>query len=172
MIETIAGIAAQTNLLALNAAIEAAGAGEAGKGFAVVAAEVKELARQSAASSEEIKVKINGIQDSALRAVGAIESITRVIAQVNEINMAIASSVEEQSISAREIAANVTQASAASNEVTININGISSAARSGAADAEQTARLAGDLLRLAQDLSTIVNKFKFTTEAAPVTRAA
>src|SRR5690606_1725888 len=75
VIETISGIAAQTNLLALNAAIEAAGAGEAGKGFAVVASEVKELARQSAESSEEIKAKIVAIQESSAQAVEAIGRI-------------------------------------------------------------------------------------------------
>jgi methyl-accepting chemotaxis protein len=55
VVELIKGIAAQTNLLALNAAIEAAGAGEAGKGFAVVANEVKELARQTAGATEDIR---------------------------------------------------------------------------------------------------------------------
>ncbi|MBU2429351.1 MAG: methyl-accepting chemotaxis protein, partial [Proteobacteria bacterium] len=59
--ETITGISEQTNLLALNATIEAARAGEAGKGFAVVANEIKDLARQTASATLEIKNKIKGI---------------------------------------------------------------------------------------------------------------
>lgn len=160
VIETIVNIASQTNLLALNASIEAAGAGDAGRGFAVVASEVKELARQSATASEDIKGRIHAIQGSTRKAIEAIGNITGVIAQVNDISGAIASAVEEQSITSREIARNVEQSSQAAGDVTRNIAGVSTAATGGARDAQAVAALAKDLNTLSDRLSSIVKQFK------------
>ncbi len=109
--ETITNISAQTNLLALNATIEAARAGEAGKGFAVVANEIKELARQTADATEDIKAKISGIQSSTGNAITDIEKIADVIREVGELVASIAAAIEEQATVTKDVAVNIAQAS-------------------------------------------------------------
>jgi methyl-accepting chemotaxis protein len=75
IIESIQNIADQTNLLALNATIEAARAGEAGKGFAVVANEIKELAKQTAESTDEITQLINLLTDRVSDSVTSMQHV-------------------------------------------------------------------------------------------------
>ncbi len=120
--ETITEISEQTNLLALNATIEAARAGEAGKGFAVVANEIKELAKQTAEATLEIKNRINRIQNSTDEAVMEISQIAEVVHDVNEIVSSIAQDIDDQSATTGEIAQNVAQASNGIQEVTENVS--------------------------------------------------
>ena len=87
--ETITEISEQTNLLALNATIEAARAGEAGRGFAVVANEIKDLAKQTAQATLDIKNQINDVQQTTEASVTEINQISEVISGVNEIVAAI-----------------------------------------------------------------------------------
>jgi methyl-accepting chemotaxis protein len=132
--ETITSISAQTNLLALNATIEAARAGAAGKGFAVVANEMKELAQQTAAATEDIKAKISGIQALTGGTIADIERISQVIRDVSEIVSTIATAIEEQSTVTRDIAGSIAGASAGVNEVSDHIGQTAAVSRSISSD--------------------------------------
>ncbi|MFQ5461875.1 MAG: methyl-accepting chemotaxis protein [Phycisphaerae bacterium] len=174
VIETIQDIAEQTNLLALNATIEAARAGDAGKGFAVVATEVKELAKQTAGATEDIRRRIEGIQSSTSEAVQSIGEIGNVIRKVNDVSRAIASAVEEQSITTKEIAQNVaqtatdaetvsrgvTETATASQEITQNITKVDKAAKQGVQGATLTQEAGRELSNLAEQLRQTVGKFQ------------
>ncbi len=119
--ETITEISEQTNLLALNATIEAARAGDAGKGFAVVANEIKELARQTAEATVDIKNQIGEMQSTTNLTIADIDKISEVILDINSVINAIATAVEEQTAATSEIAGNIAQASMGIAEVNENV---------------------------------------------------
>jgi methyl-accepting chemotaxis protein len=172
--ETITNISAQTNLLALNATIEAARAGAAGKGFAVVANEIKELAKQTAEATEDIKARIAGVQNSAGLAITDINEITAVIKEVGGIVSSIAAAIEEQAAVTRDVAGNIAQASAGVRDANTHIAQTSEVSKSIARDiagvngdvadirrgGEQVQISAVELSHLADQLKTQVSQFR------------
>lgn len=151
VVKVITSIAQQTNLLALNATIEAARAGEAGKGFAVVANEVKELARQTARATEEIGIKISGVQQDTALAVAAIKEIAGVIDRISGISTTIAGAVEEQNAATSEISRNVAEAARGTAEVSANIMNVTQVA-------EESGRTATSVKSASDQLSVEAEK--------------
>ena len=78
-VKRIAEIAHKTNMLSLNASIEAARAGEAGRGFAVVAEQIRDLADNSAAASNEISNKIDIINERTKESVDAANNASSMV---------------------------------------------------------------------------------------------
>jgi methyl-accepting chemotaxis protein len=161
-------IAQQTNLLALNAAIEAASAGEAGKGFAVVANEVKELAKQTSAATEDITGKIEGIQNSTKAAIEAIKSISEIITDISRTQSEITAMVEHQKKASEEIAINVTQASIGVNDISKNINESAAGAKIVSRGINEIASGANDVARNIAETATGVRNLAEKQEEAVV----
>ena len=159
VLKAITAIAAQTNLLALNATIEAARAGETGKGFAVVAGEVKELAQETSRATEDIAARITAIQHDALAAVQAIDQIGSVIARINEFQATIASSVEQQSATTREMSHGISQVATGAHDIAAGISRVTGEAQQTTVGAVATAQAADELARTAERLRGIVARF-------------
>ncbi len=173
VVETITDISSQTNLLALNATIEAARAGEAGKGFAVVANEIKELARQTAAATEDIKTKITGVQTSSGSAISDIEKIVGVINEIGGIVTAIAAAIEQQATVTKEVAGNISRATegvkdasdrvgqtaSVSKSIAQDISSVNAAVEAIAQNGQQVQASARELSTLAERLNTLAAQF-------------
>jgi len=172
--ETITEISSQTNLLALNATIEAARAGSAGKGFAVVATEIKALAQQTAAATEDIKARIAGVQSATAGGIAEIEKISHVILEVSSIVASIAAAIEEQSTATQHIARNIAEASVGvtdantrvaetshvSREIAKDIVSVDQSAREMAGESDHVRASAGALSTVAEGLRITVGRFR------------
>jgi methyl-accepting chemotaxis protein len=174
VIDVIMEIAEQTKLLALNATIEAARAGEAGKGFAVVASEVKALAKQTNDATEDIRHKVEAMQRSTTNTVQEITQIEQVITNVNDLVASIATAVEEQSITTRDIANNtgqaatglqnmgscVTHATAVSQVIAEEMTQVNTASMELAATSVQLKEQAVSLADMGRNLQGMIGRFR------------
>lgn len=154
VVNLIASIAKQTTLLALNSTIEAARAGSAGRGFAVVASEVKALAVQTQSATEEIKQKIDALQQDAATSFDAVHRITAAIDAIKPVFAHVNGAVTEQTEVTGEIAQNAASASQFIVSVGTSSAEIDSAAKEAETHGESVAQAGKAVTMFAEKLKT------------------
>ena len=160
IIKVITGITQQTNLLALNATIEAARAGDMGKGFAVVAGEVKDLARETAKSAEDVIDKVEAIQSSSHETAVAIHEITQIIEQVQIFTDVIVSAIAEQTATTGLINRNIADAADGTEEVSSAIDDMAASAQVSSELATKVQQSAEQQFTISEKLGSLVSRFK------------
>lgn len=181
IVNTITEIATQTNLLALNASIESARAGEAGRGFAIVAEEIRKLSEQTSNATEDIKNKIEAIQDISRNAVKEIGTSLEIVEQnvkaaedtseiFNTIKTALDRTIEsaklvqglseEMNMRKENIIGAIQNISASAEETSAGTEEVSASAHEQLRSIETVSEKAEELSNISVVLKAEVQKFK------------
>lgn len=186
MSAAVSDIAVKTNLLALNASIEAARAGEEGRGFAVVAGEVRKLAEQSKVTVEKIRNSLTmmgeltdqayakmsqdvvtnvelgmTVTEDAQIAFRQIENSTKlIIEQIQDVSAI----TEQMSASADQVTASVARIADTSAKSQDAFQSVTAATEQQLASMQEIASAAEGLAKIATDMNSKVEYFKFDKE--------
>lgn len=170
IVALISQIASRTNLLALNASIEAARAGEAGRGFAIVADEVRQLADRAAKASKEIEQIVLQIQSETGSVMTAMEEGTQQVIEGTRLAEQAKRSLEDIiqvsnriDVLVRSITADTVEQTETSRAVAQVMQSVELTAQETSQEAQRVSASLQNLVGVARDLLTSVERFRVET---------
>ena len=125
----------------------------------------KRQAKETAKATEEIGRKIEAIQMDTGSAVDAIGGISAIINQINDIQITIASAVEEQTATTNEISRSVANAAHGSAEIANNITNVAQATQNTLSSANDVHTASSEMARMAAELQQMVDRFRYEAGA-------
>ncbi|MCE5172925.1 methyl-accepting chemotaxis protein [Paenibacillus profundus] len=156
----IGNVATQTNLLALNASIEAARAGEHGRGFGVVAQEVRQLAEQTKASTEQIAEMLHSVVKYTRQLAEAMENSAievqegaKIVQVAGDNFQLLWTSVQDVTEQVQEVSAAAQEMSAGSEEVAASLENLAEIARSSSESSQSVAASSEEQLAIVEEIS-------------------
>ena len=171
IVALISQIASRTNLLALNASIEAARAGEAGRGFAIVADEVRQLADRAAKASKEIEQIVLQIQGETSGVMTAMEEGTQQVIEGTRLAEQAKQSLDDIiqvsnriDVLVRSITADTVEQTETSRAVAQVMQSVELTAQETSQESQRVSGSLQNLVGVAKDLLTSVDKFKVSTD--------
>ncbi len=117
MLETMNEVARKSEILALNAALEGHRAGEHGRGFSLVADEMRGLAEQSRASSEQIADLLEGLEAATRETEEGLRLARERTVQSTELLRAITQTTSMQQRATEELVATVAELEASGSQL-------------------------------------------------------
>jgi methyl-accepting chemotaxis protein len=126
-----------------------------------VAGEVKELAQQTAAATEDITQRITAIQNGSSQATIVIHKIGGIVAEISETQTVIAAAVEQQSATTQEMSRNIGDTATGANQIAANISGVAQSAKDTSEGAVTTRLTADRLAESSDNLRQLIAAFRY-----------
>ena len=174
IVNSIALVAVQTTMLAVSGSVEAARAGTAGRGFALVSADIRGLARESAASVDRVTDTVRGVLDQIASLRRDCEQMVLNTESEIQNNRAIFSSLEKLDGDVRAmgdantailhganaIMESVAQSAAGARQIAAAAEEASAAGQQAATASTQQARGAEDLAAAVEEIASLAEELK------------